>query len=149
DPDALARLDGYGDLRFGMAPEQARQAWGGELKGAANEPGGCYYLVPVRSQDRPQLTFMIADGKFVRYDVPFGTETAPGGGRIGMTEQQLRQLYAGRVEVQPHKYTDGHYLRIADAAAGTALLFETDADGKVTRWRVGTPPQVDYVEGCS
>jgi len=29
------------------------------------------------------------------------------------------------------------------------LLFETDAAGKITRWRVGVPPQIDYVEGCS
>ncbi|HWI23748.1 MAG TPA: lectin, partial [Lysobacter sp.] len=29
------------------------------------------------------------------------------------------------------------------------LVFETDAAGKVTAWRAGVPPQVDYVEGCS
>jgi hypothetical protein len=29
------------------------------------------------------------------------------------------------------------------------LLFATDADGRVNEWRIGVPPQVDYVEGCS
>ena len=29
-----------------------------------------------------------------------------------------------------------------------ALVFETDTQGRVTHWRAGVPPQVDYVEGC-
>ena len=29
------------------------------------------------------------------------------------------------------------------------VIFETDAEGTVTEWRVGLPPQVDYVEGCA
>ena len=29
------------------------------------------------------------------------------------------------------------------------LLFETNAEGNVASWRIGVPPQVDYVEGCS
>lgn len=53
--------------------------------------------------------------------------------------------------VQPHKYTDGHYLvvRPADAADTTHLLvFETD--GRVVeRFRAGQKPQVEYVEGCA
>lgn len=28
------------------------------------------------------------------------------------------------------------------------LPFETDAQGRVEEWRIGLPPQVDYVEGC-
>ena len=39
-----------------------------------------------------------------------------------------------------------------DPAGGNAvLLFETDAkgpDAKVTSWRIGVPPAIDYVEGC-
>jgi hypothetical protein len=33
--------------------------------------------------------------------------------------------------------------------AAAKLVFETDAAGKATAWRVGLSPQVDYVEGCS
>ena len=29
------------------------------------------------------------------------------------------------------------------------LVFQVDGVGSVTGWRVGLPPQVDYVEGCS
>src|SRR3546814_2570573 len=46
-PDlGLVRMDGYGDMRFGMTADEARQAWGGELKGAGDEEAACYYLTP-------------------------------------------------------------------------------------------------------
>ena len=68
-----------------------------------------------------------------------------------MTTDDIRRLYADRVEEQNHKYVDGgKYLRINDAGAGKGvLLFEADAAGKIGEWRIGVPPQVDYVEGCS
>src|SRR3546814_1493235 len=53
-PDlGLVRMDGYGDMRFGMTADEARQAWGGELKGAGDEEAACYYLTPpwVRSEE--------------------------------------------------------------------------------------------------
>lgn len=148
DPLAQARMDGYGDLRLGMPAAGMPAAWGGELKGTADSADGCHLLTPAWSKGVPELAFMVEGGRFVRYDVRGAKETAPGGGRVGASEAELQQLYAGRIEVQPHKYGDGHVLRVADRQAGTALLFETDAAGTVTRWRVGLPPQVDYVESC-
>jgi hypothetical protein len=48
-----------------------------------------------------------------------------------------------------HKYEPGaHDVRIVGDNHGV-LLFETDATGKITRWRMGVPPQIDDVEGCS
>ncbi|WP_363800610.1 lectin [Lysobacter firmicutimachus] len=149
--DTLARFDGYGDLRFGMSAEQARQAWGGELKGEATPDGGCYYLQPQWAKNAAEFGLMFENGQFVRVDVGNDKETAPGGGRRGMSAEQIRGLYAGRIEEQPHKYVEGaKTLRVSDGAGGKgALVFETDAAGQVTAWRIGLPPQVDYVEGCS
>ncbi|MGO1002799.1 lectin [Lysobacter sp. CA196] len=149
--DTLARFDGYGDLRFGMSADEARKAWGGELKGDAAADGGCYYLRPIWAQNAAEFGFMIENGKFARVDVGNDKETAPGGGKRGMSADEIRKLYAGRVEEQPHKYVEGgKNLRIGDTAGGAgALVFEIDAAGKVTAWRIGVPPQVDYVEGCS
>ena len=77
-------------------------------------------------------------------------EAAPGGGKVGMSATQVHDMYAGRVEEQPHKYVEGgRNLRIQSEDGASALIFEVDAAGKVTAWRVGVPPQVDYVEGCS
>lgn len=147
--DALARFDGYGDMRFGMSADTAKQAWGGQLNGAPGSGETCYYLNPTSNPAPGYFAFMIEDGKFVRYDVGNDKETAPGGGRVGMLTSDIEALYPGRVEQQPHKYSDGKYLRIMDTAGNGVLIFETDAAGKVTEWRVGVPPQVDYVEGCS
>ena len=95
---------------------------------------------------------MIEGAKFARIDVRRDDVTAPGGGKVGMTKAQVAALYPG-IEEQPHKYSGGLYLRVKDAAGGSGvLLFETDGkgdDAKVTEWRIGIPPQVDYVEGCS
>lgn len=149
--DTLARFDGYGDLRFGMSADEAKKAWGGELKGEAAADSGCYHLTPIWTKAPAEFAFMIENGKFVRVDVGNDKETAPGGGKRGMSADEIRKLYAGRIEEQPHKYVEGgKNLRIGDAGGGAgALVFETDAAGKVTAWRIGVPPQVDYVEGCS
>ena len=60
-------------------------------------------------------------------------------------------LYSGRVTVEPHKYTDGHYLVVrpsAPADSAFRLIFETDGT-RVTRFRSGLQPQVAWIEGCA
>lgn len=150
---ALARWDGYGDVRFGMDADHVRQAWGGQLDGAPSaEDGeaGCYYLSPKWAQEDRSFGFMMEGGKLVRYDSHNIKELAPGGGRAGMTADDITRLYAGHIQAQPHKYVEGgQYLRVTQDGEQGVLLFETDADGTVTSWRVGLPPAVDYVEGCS
>lgn len=144
---------GFGPARFGDDAQAVRSAWGQDLKAAApSEPGDCHYLVPSpRPQGSYGVGFMIEGDKFARIDVDSADIVAPGGGRIGMTADEIRKRYAGRIEEQNHKYVEGgKNLRIRDSAGGSgALVFATDAAGKVTEWRIGVPPQVDYVEGCS
>ncbi len=148
----LARWDGYGDVRFGMDADQVRQAWGGQLEGApdaANGADGCYYLRPKWAVEDRSFGFMMEGAKLVRYDSSNPKELAPGGGRAGMPEADITTLYAGHVQTQPHKYEEGaHTLRVTQEGQPGVLVFETDASGQVTRWHVGLPPQVDYVEGC-
>ncbi|MEO6264488.1 MAG: lectin [Luteimonas sp.] len=146
-----ARFDGYGDMRFGMTYAEVKKAWGGELNGKPGAGEICYYLTPKWVKTPAEFAFMIESGKFVRYDVGNDKEVAPGGGKRSMSADEVRKLYPGRIVEQPHKYVEGgKVLRIkADDGSGGVLMFETDAAGKVTEWRVGQPPQVDYVEGCS
>ncbi|WOS41471.1 lectin [Xanthomonas rydalmerensis] len=146
----LARIDGYGDLRLGMPVAQARAAWGGELDGQPSAGSSCHVLRPRWAKDNNQFGLMVEGDKLVRYDVRTAKETAPGGGKVGMDLAQLRALYAGRLEEQPHKYVEGaKVLRVrGEAGQPGVLVFETDAAGKAVAWRVGLPPQVDYVEGC-
>ena len=147
---------GFGPAGFGASEEELRMAWGGELGSEfpPEEPNGCHYLIPQPvGADGYRTAFMLEGGKLVRIDVRRDDVAAPGGGKVGMSKAQIEGLYPGRVEERPHHYSDGLYLRITDAAGGPGVLvFETDAKGdaaRVDEWRVGLPPQVDYVEGCS
>lgn len=145
----MARFDGYGDLRFGMDEAAFRRAWQGDLAGAVDAVGGCSYLRPVWVKQPRDFGFLFEHGRFARYDVGTAKEAAPGGARVGMDIAQVRARYGDRMQVQPHKYEAGaSYLRVTAPDGSGVLVLETDAQGKVVRWRVGVPPQIDYVEGC-
>ena len=150
-PVSQASFLGYGDMTLGSTVEEARAAWGGELNGAPMEGTTCHYLWPKWITRPADFAFMMEDGRFVRYDVGTDKETAPGGGKVGMSVEELQKLYGGALKGAPHKYTQGGQYLSMDAGdvAPTRLVFEVDAAGKVTSWRVGLSPQVDYVEGCS
>ncbi|HEX8391202.1 MAG TPA: hypothetical protein VF665_02500, partial [Longimicrobium sp.] len=97
------------------------------------------------------LRAMTEAGRVVRLDVDSSTLATAEGARVGDPETRIRQLYAGRVTEGPHKYVPGgKYLTVRPADADTThlLVFETDG-GRVTRFRAGLRPQVEYVEGCS
>ena len=144
-----ADWQGYGAAQLGIDADQLRTAWTGELQGEAAADGGCYYLSPAAHSEGGPF-FMLEGGKFVRYDVRGGDTAAPGGGKIGMELAQLQALYPQAEPLQPHKYVEGGKVLRVPAMDGSQsmLVFELGADGKATIWRVGLPPQVDYVEGC-
>jgi hypothetical protein len=92
---------------------------------------------------------MVEGGRIARFDVDSGRVRTAAGAGIGDTEDQVRRLYSGHVSITPQKYTAGHYLTVTPDAADSsyAIVFETSG-GKVTRFRAGRRPQVEYVEGC-
>ena len=145
-----AHINGYGHLHFGMNADEMKKAWGGELNGKPGAGVICYYLAPNWVKAPGDFGLMMESDKFVRYDVGTDKETAPGGGKLGMGIAEIRKLYAGHVTETPHKYIKGGiYLRVESSdESGGVVLFETDATGKVTTWRVGQVPQIDYVERC-
>ncbi|MFT3807145.1 hypothetical protein [Arenimonas sp.] len=153
DP-AVVNFEGFGPAKFGANQEQVRMAWGRPLE-ASNEAGdpeseACYYLTPDPAPpDRNGINFMMEEGKFVRYSVDGDLYAAPGDILVGMTEADVLAKFPGRVEQQPHKYTDGKYLVVSPEGGGESrLVFETDEKGVIERWRIGVPPAVHYVEGC-
>jgi len=144
-----ARLDGYGPLALGSSLDAVRAAWKAPLDGEVADEY-CHSLRPQGAQ-ADDVVLMIESRRLVRYDVRNDRIAAPGGGKVGMSLGQLQTLYPDRGDVTPHKYDErGHNLRVRPATEGGALInFEINGDGNVTAWRVGLPPQVDYVEGCS
>lgn len=145
-------FSGFGPAAFGTTDEAVRQAWGSDLGDARpSEPGGCYYLIPQPVGTAGFRTaFMVEGDRFARINVRDGSVVAPGGARVGMAADDVRKLYP-KVEEQPHKYDPaGKVLRVVDPGGGNGVLvLELDKDGRVDEWRIGVPPQVDYVEGCS
>lgn len=153
DP-AVVNFEGFGPAKFGMDQEQVRMAWGRPLE-ASNEAGdpegeACYYLTPDPAPENGNgINFMMEEGKFVRFDIDDGSFAAPGDILVGMTEADVLAKFPGRVEQQPHKYTEGKYLVVSPEKGGeTRLVFETDEKGVITQWRIGLQPAVHYVEGC-
>ena len=148
EPEArgLAQWGGYGDTRFGMDEAAFTRAWGGELKNLKEDPA-CFHLMPKSAKTSAALAFMFVDGKFARYSTESAKEVAPGGGKVGASMADIESMYGKNIDVQPHKYTDGKYLRIKHG--DDVLIFATDKAGVVQDWRVGRPPAIDYVEGCA
>ena len=93
---------------------------------------------------------MVEAGSIARVDVDSAGVATAEGVRVGDAEDQVQQRYAGRVEVSPHKYVEGHYLTVTPASPGDSafrLVFEV-RKGRIVRYRAGRLPPVEYVEGC-
>lgn len=145
------RIDpkGFGPVRVGMTTAEASSALGAELKLLGPEMQPCHY---VQATERPGVAFMVIDGRIARVDVrPDSPIRTAEGAAVGDSEQRIHSLYPGRVEVQPHKYVDGHYLIVRPEAPSDStyrIIFDTDGK-KVTGFKAGRMPEVRWVEGCS
>jgi hypothetical protein len=140
---------GIGPVRVGMMVAEARAALGAPLPVADSLEAHCYHVMIRGAPGR--VLAMIVDGHVARIEVRDTLVATAGGARVGDTEARIDSLYAGQVAVEPHKYTDGHYLVVTpEAAADSAnrLIFETDGE-RVTEYRAGRLPEVRWVEGCS
>ena len=73
------------------------------------------------------------------------------GGTARDAQARVLALYRGRVRDEPHHYEgpEGRYL-IVELPGDTRhrIVFETDGR-RVTSYRAGRRPAVDYVEGCA
>ncbi|MEO8193634.1 MAG: hypothetical protein ABI681_07270 [Gemmatimonadales bacterium] len=139
---------GIGPVRAGMSIAEANTALNNALVVPARLEE-CDYVHPRNGPTG--VFFMVEKGKISRGEVREGEVATREGARIGDTEDRIKSLYGSQVTVQPHKYTDGHYLVVTPknpADSAYRIVFETD--GKtVERYRSGKLPAVQYVEGCS
>jgi hypothetical protein len=159
-------IDGIGPIRVGMTVAEAEKSANVTLveKGVRAGGGGCYYLWP---KTGPQdLSLMVTSlreenrilrdrDRITRVDVFSKSPiTTLRGAKIGDTEARIKALYPGQIKTTRHEYTSsqgGHYLTFIpkDAAdKGYRLIFET-LKGRVTQFRSGKLPEVEYVEGCA
>lgn len=146
-------INGIGSVRVGMTITEASKAAGTKL---IRESGyetnlSCFYVKP---QGEPKdIGFMVTNKRISRVDVWNNKSiTTLSGAKIGDTESRIKSLYPGQIQVTPHKYVQGGHDLIfipKDAVdKNYRLLFETDGK-RVTRFRSGKLPEVEFVEGCS
>jgi hypothetical protein len=138
---------GIGRLRAGMTVTEARST----LPNGLADPtrAECDHVAIEGAPGR--ILAMIVQGRVARIEVQDSATATDVGARVGDTEQRIDSLYSGRVAIMPHKYVDGHYLVVTPTASADSmfrLVFETDG-ARVTRYRVGLLPAVEWVEGCS
>ncbi|MCA9644842.1 MAG: hypothetical protein KC492_29340 [Myxococcales bacterium] len=145
----VADFGRVGAARLGMSQAEAATALSFELTTGYEIPEdekSCY-VVYRKGDSRPKLLLMMSNDELVRYDVYEATIRTTAGIGVGSSESDVKAAYGENVQVKPHFYTDGHYL-VASGPDGVKLLFETDGS-KVTAFRSGREPHVNYVEGCS
>ncbi|WP_009632185.1 hypothetical protein [Synechocystis sp. PCC 7509] len=147
-------INGIGSIRVGMTVTEASRASGTKLVSSGDYiEKSCYYVQP---QGAPKgLGFMVTEGRIARVDVyNKSSVTTLSGAKIGDSEARIKALYPGQIKVSAHKYTGdsgGHYLTFVPkdkSDRNYRVVFETDGK-RVTNFRSGKLPEVEYVEGCS
>ena len=139
-------VGGIGPVKVGMSVKTANTLLGEGLAVPAKLKE-CDY---VRPKATPKyLAFMVEKNEITRIEVQGGSDISTvDGARIGDTEERIKTLYPGQVEVRPAKYGSGHTLVVTPKGVGNyRIVFETDGT-KVTKYRSGRLPSVEYVEGC-
>jgi hypothetical protein len=145
----VLRFDGIGPIRVGMTLKELNTALVQNFSvPVAEDEQACYYL---ELKGHPDTAIMMLDGRVARVDVfvdekNTSSTTTAAGVRVGDSEERVRELYGNAVVVEPHYYTDGHYLTIRSGKHG--IRFETDQN-KVTSFYAGISEAIGFVEGCS
>ena len=150
DTATTVTATGYGALRVGMSVASAALALKSPVPSTTGLDTACAYVRFANAP--PGMRIMVVNGNVARIEID-STSIATGlGARIGDPETRIHELYGSRVVVQPHKYTpNGHYLIINPIPAsdtGYKLVFETDGS-RVTKYRAGRMPEVEWVERCA
>ena len=141
-------IDGYGRLRIGMSASAARAALGAAWTDSGAARGDACRHVRIAEAGSIMRAMLVGE-TVARIEVDSGGILTDRGARVGDSEARIDSLYRGVVRVEPHKYTDGNYLVVTPGSDTTRrIVFETDGD-RVTRYRAGRTPEVEWVEGCS
>jgi hypothetical protein len=147
--DRTATLDGLGKVKLGASAKELASALGEPLPPPRVAEVSCRYMRPKSLP--PGVGIMLVSDSVARIDIDSAGIATAEGAAVGDDETRVTGLYRDRVTVTAHKYTGptGHYLTVARAGDTLhRIIFETDGK-RVTKFRVGLRPAVEWVEGCS
>jgi hypothetical protein len=138
---------GIGAVRVDMSAAELRQAAGDFTAPAASE--ACSYVRPASLP--AGVSVMLANGRTARIDIDSAGVRTDAGISVGDSSAAVLRAYAGRVTTMPHKYVPGgEYITVRPVSpthSALRIVFESEA-GRVTRYRAGRVPEVEWVERC-
>ena len=139
---------GVGRIQAGMTVEELRGV-AGDVTLPSGGSAACTYVHP--SAVPRGVSVMLAGGRVARVDVDSSGVQSDAGISVGDSASKVSRAYAGRVTTMPHKYvTGGQYLEVRSASPADSALrivFESEG-GRITRFRSGRVPEVQFVERC-
>ncbi|MEP0873011.1 hypothetical protein NDA01_24795 [Trichocoleus desertorum AS-A10] len=144
--------NGMGPVLVGMTVREASRNAGVELISTYTNPNGCAFFRP--RYGLTDVSFMATANRIARVDVRNPKVKTLRGAKVGDSEEKIKSLYAGQIQVKLHPYTGsrgGRYLIFVPKDRedqNFRIIFETSS-GKVVQYRAGKLPEVDYIEGCS
>lgn len=145
---------GLGKVRIGMSWHQAERALGVKLTGeGASATASCWYAERSDGID-PGVSYMVEKGRITRIDIGQPASgalprivTAAGIG-LGADVEAIRRAYGAGVRLEAAEIEPDTNLIHVEASKGRGTVLEI-RDGKVTAFRSGLKPAIDYSEGCS
>jgi hypothetical protein len=144
-PQWIVRADGIGPLQVGASLANASRMLDEDLRVTESE---CDHVNPTTMPDGVLL--MVIEDTVARIEVDTAGVRTAEGAQVGDSESRVLELYGALARIEPHKYTypDGHYVVVTPPGDTLhRLVFET-FKGRVTRYRAGRLPAVQFVEGC-
>ena len=150
DNNSSVSTVGLDEILFGMTVNAASEASSSCLVPEGVADRACHYVRPVGGPDG--VGFMVTEGTIERVDIISGPITTRSGAGIGTTEQEILDLFPGRIETSASPFGDGNLLTFVPVDADDQqfrVIWETDADGVVTQFRSGRRPQVERPNGCA
>jgi hypothetical protein len=121
----------------------------GSLPTTPNAMAECTYVRPPSAP--PGVSIMLARGQVARVDVDSSGVRTDAGIAVGDSSVRVSQAYVGRATTAPHKYVaGGQYFTVRPISPEDStfrIVFETE-NGRVTRFRSGRIPEVEWVERC-
>lgn len=142
---------GAGALRIGMTRDQLALDLHAPIPKHTRADSGCAYLA-IPGIPAGMRTMWVA-ATLARIDIGAPKLPTDRGAKIGDKQAKIESLYRGRISAMPAKYDPkGKYLvvrPVPPADSSRRIVFETDSSTRVTRYRVGREPEVEWVEGCS
>ena len=142
---------GAGALRIGMTRDQLALDLHAPIPKHTRADSGCAYLA-IPGIPAGMRTMWVA-ATLARIDIGAPKLATDRGAKLGDKQAKIESLYRGRISEMPAKYDPrGKYLvvrPVPPADSSRRIVFETDSSTRVTRYRVGREPEVEWVEGCS